>query len=143
MPKINSGQCHADALWDVTRPRTHSVSRAASILLADWTGVLIPRREDAAKPCCARRLFTLSRITSKCTHIGHSCGEARRVPRLAGIMLVTLISQPHLGLRRVIACLVWMVGWVSGIRAISPSGDATASAGPGAFSGEATPHQRC
>lgn len=56
-------------------------------------------------------------MTSKCSHIGHSYGELCRVPHLAGIMLVMLISQPHLGQgRRVIACLVWMVGWVSGIR---------------------------
>jgi hypothetical protein len=60
--------------------------------------------------------LTLSNTTSKCSHIGHSYGEPCRVPRFAGIMLVTLISQPHLGQgRRVIACLVWMVGWVSGI----------------------------
>jgi hypothetical protein len=93
---------------------THSVSSAASHALL-MTSALIPRREDAAKALLrAAAYLTLSNMTSKCSHIGHSYGEARRVPRL-GIMLVTLISQPHLGQgRRVIACLVWIVGWVSG-----------------------------
>ena len=73
--------------------------------------------------------LTLSNMASKCSHIGHSCRESRGILSLAGIMLLTLISQPHLGQgRRVVACLVWMVGWVPGIgREISHSRDAAAS----------------
>ena len=94
-----------------------------------------------------RAYLTLPNMTSKCSHIGHSYGEPCDLPRLAGIMLVTLISQPHLGQgRRVIACLVWMVGWVSGIDGKFPfkrrCGASLTAPNGRLHSDEATPRQR-